>query len=120
MSDALSMRESRHDGVTVLTVAGTLDAVTAAGFRDRCLALLESAEAGLVVDIAEVPFVASSGLGTFLLVSERARGLGRPVALAGAVRPVRDVLAMMNLERFLNLQPDAETALAALAAQPTA
>ncbi|HPF35421.1 MAG TPA: STAS domain-containing protein [Candidatus Krumholzibacteria bacterium] len=116
MSDALSLRHDVRDGVTVLTVSGTLDAVTSTAFRERCLALLPDAAGGLVVDIAAVPFVASSGLGTFLLVSEKARTMGRPVVVSGANRNVRDVLAMMNLVRFLKLQPDVESALAEIAA----
>jgi len=116
MSDALSLKHSDRNGVTVLSVSGTLDAVTSAPFRERCLELLDTAEGGLVVDIAQVPFVASSGLGTFLLVSEKARAAARPVVLAGANRNVRDVLAMMNLVRFLKLQPDVESALAEIAA----
>lgn len=119
MSETLILSDETRDGVIVLTAEGALDTVTAVAFRDRCLALLPRAEQGLVLDISAVPFVASSGLGTFLLVSETGRAAGKKVVVAGATRTVRDVLAMMNLVRFLHLQPDVETALA-VAAVPVA
>lgn len=117
MSEMLKLEEERRDGAVVLTVNGSLDATNSAAFRDRCLALLPESGLGLILDVSGVPFVASSGLGTFLLVSETGRKQGRNVVIAGTTTTVREVLAMMNLVRFLDMQPDVSTALAGLLAE---
>jgi len=104
------MTVDASNGIVTVTAVGILDAVTSADFRDECLKSLATADTGLIIDVEGVPFVASSGLGTFLLVTETGKRKQCPVVISGAAAPVREVLAMMNLVPFLNLQPDTAAA----------
>jgi anti-sigma B factor antagonist len=110
MSESMTINSELNDGIAVVRVAGTLDTQTTLSFRSQCLDALSEATEGLIIDISGVNFVASSGLGTFLLVNETGRTAGCPVIIAGASESVMEVLAMMNLDQFLNLQADLESA----------
>lgn len=73
-------------------------------------------QSGLIYDW--VAFAAEPGvqeLGTFLLLSEAGRSADCEVVIAGAATTVREVLALMNIDRFLRLESDLESALTAIA-----
>lgn len=52
--------------LTVLAVAGTLDVLTAPELRARIAAVDVAACAGLVIDLSDVDFLGSSGMGTLV------------------------------------------------------
>ncbi len=116
MSETLSFKREIAGDVVVLSVEGILDAGSSAEFRERCTRELNGEVSAMVLDVGDVPFVASSGLGTFLLLSEAGRTLGRRVFIVRTCNAVREVLSMMNIDRYLDLAEDVETALAELGA----
>lgn len=68
----LKIEIEHSDGVTVCQPVGELDAYTVPDFRER---LTEAASSGnVIIDLSEVPFMDSAGLG----------------ALAGGIRRTRD------------------------------
>ncbi len=120
MSESFAINRDHRDGVEIVQVVGSLDTVTALPFRTSCLEALSAATMGLVIDISEVDFVASSGIGTFMLINESGRKSGCKVVIIGASEAVLDVLCLMNLDQFLNLQVDLKSALSNLEKEPAA
>ncbi|HEY0187409.1 MAG TPA: STAS domain-containing protein [Cellulomonas sp.] len=63
------------DGRTVVHVSGEIDVYTAPTLRERLTALVDQGHADLVVDLTEVRFMDSTGLGLLVGLLKRVRGL---------------------------------------------
>ncbi|HEV2640134.1 MAG TPA: STAS domain-containing protein [Actinocrinis sp.] len=95
----LDIRTWHDAGTTVLEVAGELDVYTAPRLREQ---LADQARAGrhhLIVDMTEVAFMDSSGLGVLVGGLKRARTAGGSVTLTGANAHIHDVLRITGLLR---------------------
>lgn len=113
MSDQLEItRGSGSDGTSILRLRGRMEAGGAQQLRERCSELREEGNSRLVIDLDGVSFVASSGLGTFLLLTEEFRAAGGKLTLAAPQGGVVQVLELLNLDQFLDISPSLEGALA--------
>jgi anti-anti-sigma factor len=102
-------------GATVLRVNGRLDARSASTLTTRC-AEIRAAGRHLVLNLAGVSFIASSGIGALLALVEDYRLARLQVRLAAISTPVESVLRLLNLEPFLHVDPSEEDATQALKA----
>jgi len=59
----------------------------------------------LVLNLAEVPFISSSGIGALLALAEDFTQERRAIRIAAASPAVDSVLRLLNLEGFLALDP---------------
>jgi len=101
------------DGCTLLKLhEERLDAHNSQEFKDYLLRLLESGQKALVLDLSDVRFVDSSGLGA-LLSGHKNAGLreGR-LALAGVQARVQSMFELTRLHRVFEIHPTVEDALA--------
>lgn len=113
MSDKLEItRGNGRDDVPVLRLRGRIEAPGAQQLREHCANLQESGCSHLVIDLDGVTFVSSSGLGTFLLLTEEFRSSGGKLVLAAPRSGVTQVLELLNLDQFLEISPSLEGALA--------
>ncbi len=88
---------TRYDGVAVVAVSGELDIATAPQLDDT-LNRLAARERSIVVDLAEVSFLESTGLAVLLRASRKATSGGWSFALApGLPEAVSHVLDMTNV-----------------------
>jgi len=69
-------------------------------------------EGGLVVDLQQVPFVDSSGLGVLLGAYRRAQAAGFPVRVVSTSEELTTTLTMMGLTSVLSVHPDLGSATA--------
>jgi anti-sigma B factor antagonist len=77
------------------------------------LALATSGRAGaLVVDLSEVSFIDSTGMGTLLRADDQLAGEGVRMVVVCPPGPVQRLLAMTRLDGRLALEPDRLSALA--------
>lgn len=60
-----------YDSVPVVHLSGDIDVVQAGGLRDRLLTLVQNKDAGLVLDLAEVRYIDSSGVNVMFELAER-------------------------------------------------
>jgi len=112
MSSQMNMELIKDQFSTpVLFVSGRIDAAAAQVLKAECAASRDTGCQRLVVSLADVTFVSSSGLGSFLVISEEFKDAGGSVVFAAPVRSVRHVLKLLNLDQFLDLAPDVESAL---------
>ena len=61
-----------RDGVGIIAVAGEVDSSNAAELRDIFLSVLGEAPRSLVLDLAELTFIDSSGLGALISANREA------------------------------------------------
>jgi anti-sigma B factor antagonist len=97
-------------GVAVLRLGGKVNMVTAAPLRRRLTWLVEEGYPRIVVDLGEVDFLDSSGLGALIGGLKAARVAGGDLRIAAVTEPVRRVLKLTNLDRVLAEHPTAESA----------
>jgi anti-sigma B factor antagonist len=110
----------QHDrGLMVAAVSGDIDLSTVAGLRDR---LLELADAGepLILDLDQVTFMDSAGLGALVAVARRAAAHGTTLHAVCSRPQTTKLLWMVGLDRRIPLSDTLDAALALVAAAPGA
>src|SRR5436305_4933357 len=100
----LSVDIVREGTETILVLAGELDLYTAAVFRERAVDLVHDARLRLVVDLADLHFVDSTGLGALVAELNRVRGGGGDMVLRGPNASVRRSIQIVGLERALPIR----------------
>ena len=85
-------------GITVVDVAGEVDVLTCGLLRDRLLlAVTDAYRRSLVINLAEVRFLDSAGLGVLIGVRHRMQATDGVMALAAPSRQARKVLHTAGL-----------------------
>jgi anti-sigma B factor antagonist len=106
--------QQEHERVTVVAPKGRLDMASASTFRERVKQLVESGSTQLVIDLGEVNFVDSSGLGAIIGGLKVARQAGGDLRIAHANQQVLLVLDLTSLNRVLQPYGTVEEALTGL------
>ncbi len=112
----LSVTADQRDGWTVLLVRGELDLVTSAGVRQQVHDAVAEGRRDLVLDLSDVQFCDSSGVGVLVgarrLMRSCAGRLRLILPAQGAVdgSHVNRVLAALGVRRLFDVYPDLETA----------
>jgi len=108
------MSEALGDGRAVLRVEGRLNLVTAPELRAAVQQAVEEDTARVVVDLAGVTFIDSSGLGMVIAGLKHARQAGGELRIAAAGEQVRMVLELTKLHRILRPYESVDEALEGL------
>src|SRR4051812_6974465 len=104
--------ESRSDGAAVVRLSGRLDLLSAPELRQVLLRAVSAGRRRLVVDLGDVPFVDSSGLGALIGGLKAARQAGGALRIARPTEQARVILRLTTLDRVLKPYPTVEEALA--------
>lgn len=105
--------DARPAGVVVLRVAGRLDAKGAQAMVAHCTGLQERGVRRVLLNLAAVPFVASSGVGSLLALTDQFAEAGGCLRLVEISDAVRSVVDLLNLGEFLRIDGTEEAGLAA-------
>ncbi|MDD3118634.1 MAG: STAS domain-containing protein [Victivallales bacterium] len=106
--------EAQDSRYILLVLSGRLDM---AGVREVEIAFAENtsgADRTVLVDMTEVPFVASMGVRMLLSAAKRLHGSGKRVVLINIDAMVMEVLKMSGVESLFDFAADRETALSRL------
>lgn len=87
-----------------------IDAVAAIQFKDKVRELTSDQSTAVVLDLSNVDFIDSSGLGA-IVASMKQLGTNRPLHLAGLTPIVSKVFALTRMERVFKIFATAEEAL---------
>lgn len=99
--DGVQVTTSTADDVAVVTVVGVLDA---ASLTDVSTALTDAqrGSSSVIVDLSEVTFMDSRGLGALLAANERSREGAAPISVHKPSEPVRRLLEVSGVRRILD------------------
>ena len=97
-------------GCTVLEVHGDLDLATAPQLRDGLQRLVDAGDRLLVVDLAGVGFMDSSGLGTRVVMFKALREVGGRLCLAAVQPAVLSVLRITSVDRVIDVYDTVQAA----------
>lgn len=96
----------------VIHVSGRLDLVSAGALKDRVAATVHGGRSDVVIDLAEVPFIDSSGLGALIGGLRAARLAGGDLRIARPAEQARAILRLTTLDRILTPFETVEAAFA--------
>lgn len=88
---------SEIDGMKVLDVAGEIDVYTAPQFKDAVNSIINSGEKHLIINMADVTYMDSSGFGTLLSAVKRIRPQGGTVNLVKCNSAIDRILRITRL-----------------------
>lgn len=97
-------------GAIVIRPKGRLNMMTAPELRGQLHSLVESGSAQVVVDLADVEFIDSSGLGALISGLKAARQAGGDLRISAPNKQVVSVLELTNLNRVLRAHDSADSA----------
>ena len=97
--------------VRVITVGDNrIDAAVAIQFKDKMRDLSEGAPGRIILDMTNVDFLDSSGLGAVVAVMKQISA-SRSFELAGLTTNVRKVFSLTRMDTVFTIHADAQTAL---------
>lgn len=103
-----TIEEPAH--ITVISLIGEMDLYSSNQLKDAVVNLWDEGHGRVIIDLSDLSYVDSSGVGVLLYVYSGSQKRGHEVYFAGAHGPVSRVLELTKLDGFLPLDPDIETA----------
>jgi anti-sigma B factor antagonist len=94
--------EVGSDGATV-TVRGEVDVYTAPQLRQRLYSVVADGASTVILDVADMTFIDSTGLGVIVGTLKRLREGGGELTLRAPSRSTRKVLDITGLTRILSI-----------------
>ena len=100
-----------YKNAAAVFLSGELDQYAAADLKSKIDVEIEaSGKKNLIIDLSEVSFMDSSGIGLIIGRYKMLRPLGGSVAVCGANESVRRVIELSGLERLIPYYDTAEEA----------
>lgn len=108
--------EHRNEGnvLVVTLLEKRLDARSAAAFKDKMVEFVRGGQTRIALDIREIEFIDSSGLGAIVSVLKQLGGQG-DLVICGARDTVTSMFKLTRLDKVFQMFPGASEAVTALA-----
>ncbi len=106
---SVTIRRSEQPPWTVLSVGGDLDVVGAPDMRQAVVTAVAEGSRLLALDLSELDFVDSFGLGAVVGALKRVRQRGGELALVCPSSRIRRVFEICDLDRVLALHDSIDT-----------
>lgn len=101
----LNIRQKKlSDGVFVISPEGSIDSASEDEFRQKINDVLEKKALHLLIDMVQVKYLSSMGLGAIISLMHKTKELGASLALYDTQVPVKRVLQIARLD-FLEIDP---------------
>ncbi|MBD3679527.1 MAG: STAS domain-containing protein [Rhodobacteraceae bacterium] len=106
-----------EEGIVLTVRESRIDAACALQFKDRFRDLAADGAGKVILDLAMVDFLDSSGLGA-VIASMKSLGPDRSLELAALTPLVRKVFRLTHLDTVMTIHPDAASAVSGADAAP--
>ncbi len=109
----LSLETRQENGRTIIEVGGEIDVYTAPKLRECITNLVDEGQVDLVIDLEQVEFMDSTGLGVLVGIYHRLRARDGTMSFMGVNDRVRRVFHVTQLTKIFVLHRSLEDAIAA-------
>ena len=109
----MSITHNQEGVFTIVSMAGRFDALCAREFKSVISLLLEGDKKRIILDMAQVNFIDSSGMGALVGGLRGVAKEGGEIRIAGLIPEVHTIFELTRLHRIFDIY---ETTAAALAA----
>jgi anti-sigma B factor antagonist len=107
------IKQIRNVGTTVVAVpSGEIDLETSPTFYQAIMDVCQSSPPKLVIDLREVGYMDSSGVGTLVEAFRMVKGYGGRLVLLAPSDRVRSMFEIAKLDQFFTITDDEQEALA--------
>jgi anti-sigma B factor antagonist len=93
----------------VITPEGILDSTKAEEFRQKVDEMLAAGVEVILIDLKDITFIDSSGLGTLVVILKKVRGIDRHLYICSINDQVRMLFELTSMDRVFDVYPDRET-----------
>ena len=107
----MTIEQTQVDGRVVLHVAGRMDAENAVVFEKQCESCIAEGVTKLVVNLADLKYVSSMGLRSFVMIGQKLQEKGGDFRICCLTGLVRQVFEITRLNQVLPLHDSLESAL---------
>jgi len=111
----MEIKDKQVDGVTVLVLNGSIDAITAPEITEFIQAQIAKGNTKLVADLSGVDYTSSAGLRVLLGAIKDTRSQSGDLRLAGIQPDVQKVLNLSGFTNILKIFDDTDAAVASYA-----
>ena len=94
---------TNEDGAVLVTAAGEVDVSCASELRDALDAILREGAALVQVDLEQVPYIDSTGIGVLVGAAHSAEEAGQTLVVLRPQRNVKRVLDMLGISQQLGI-----------------
>ena len=108
----MEMHDKQVNGVTVLSLKGSIDAMTAPKITEYIHGLVAKGNIKLVADLTGVDYTSSAGLRVLLGAIKETRAQGGDLRLTSVQHDVLKVLTLSGFTNILKLFDDLDSAVA--------
>jgi anti-anti-sigma factor len=109
----MEVAEERRADVVILAVAGRLDAASSKVLEEAILKRIGDGERKLIVDLAGLDYISSSGLRVFLVAAKKMGAEKGKVLLCSMQEGVRQVFDLAGFSSILSIHHSRDDALQA-------
>ncbi|MGJ8453934.1 STAS domain-containing protein [Pseudothermotoga sp. U03pept] len=104
MMNDISVKFEEAKAMLICRVEGDFDAYHSADIKKTIKEKLEkSSNAKIVIDMSNVPYIDSAGLGTMVSLLKDTRTLGKELVLAGLRQNVKRIFEMTRLDKVFKI-----------------
>lgn len=103
-ADGLSIQVDANPARTLVRLGGEINLRTSPDLRAKLMDSLTQCKSRLIVDLTEVPYMDSSGVGTLVELKRNVDRNKKTLVLAGMNPRVRGVFEISKLDRFFTIQ----------------
>lgn len=103
---------TQSSGVAVVAPHGDLDMATVDEVKRTLAGLIDGGQSRVIMDLGEVGYIDSSGMGAMVAAMKRARAAGGDVRLCALQDDVRGIFELTRLVRAMSIHPTRQEALA--------
>jgi anti-sigma B factor antagonist len=107
----MELSVDKRDKVAVVTVNGSVDSADSEALLDFIRAVIDAGQTQLVLDIADMDFIVSMGLGVFVRSHTRLRAAGGFLHLVGPQPFILQMIKATGLDRLLAIYDSVDQAL---------
>lgn len=115
----VTVTTSQHEAVFILGFGGDIDVASAVTVRDALDRVIAAGHHRIVLDLSEVRFIDSTGLGVMVGRLKAVRDLGGDMHLVCASPRIARVLAITSLDEVFTIHESVDDAVAALGPEST-
>ncbi len=110
MANPFSVSRSGQENLTILALAGFLDAHTAPEFESAIQQELDAGNIRLIVDCSKLTYISSAGLGVFMGFVEEIRERAGDIKICGLSPKVRQVFEILGFPALYDIVDDVPAA----------
>jgi anti-sigma B factor antagonist len=104
----IKMNTKEQNGWIAVSIEGEIDLHSSPEIRRELAGHVKVKKAKVLIDLAQVTYIDSSGLATFIEAMQKLRKVGGEIALAGLSESVRHVFEVARLDSVFKIAKNKE------------